>query len=150
MFNKFKTHKQDDQEQTSSLETIEDDSNQYKTSTTFLTHKLNSAQKPTIISEEATFEGSLVFNETLHLDGKFTGKIKANKITIGKSGHFNGALDATTVIVFGDLKGDVNCNDLSLNAGAHVDGNIYYTTLKMQMGAHISGKLICKKESFTT
>lgn len=104
------------------------------------------ALKPSIISEGAVFDGNLSFNGVLHLDGKYTGNIKADKITIGKNGSFNGSFEADAVIVFGELKGDVVCRDLTLNAGSNVCGNISYFSIKVQPGSTVSGELICTQK----
>ena len=102
--------------------------------------------KPSIISEGAVFDGNLTFNGVLHLDGKYTGNIKADKITIGKNGSFNGRFEADAVIVFGELKGEVVCRDLTLNAGSNVSGNISYSSIKVQPGSNVSGELICTQK----
>ena len=106
----------------------------------------DAALKPSIISEGAVFDGNLTFNGVLHLDGKYTGNIKADKITIGKNGSFNGSFEADAVIVFGELKGDVVCRDLTLNAGSNVCGNISYYSIKVQPGSTVSGELICTQK----
>lgn len=102
------------------------------------------AQKPTIISEGAAFEGNLVFKGALHLDGKFKGNIKADKITIGKNGSFSGKFEADVVIVFGELEGEVVCRDLTLNSGSSFNGNAVYELIKIQPGSSVIGELICK------
>ena len=106
----------------------------------------DAALKPSIISEGAVFDGNLTFNGVLHLDGKYTGNIKADKITIGKNGSFNGRFEADAVIVFGELKGEVVCRDLTLNAGSNVSGNISYSSIKVQPGSNVSGELICTQK----
>ena len=106
----------------------------------------DAAHKPSIISEGAVFDGNLTFNGVLHLDGKYTGNIKADKITIGKNGSFNGKFEADAVIVFGELKGEVVCRDLTLNAGSNVSGNISYFSIKVQPGSTVSGELICTQK----
>lgn len=108
---------------------------------------VNAAHKPSIISEGAVFDGNLTFNGALHLDGKYTGNIKADKITIGKNGSFNGKFEADAVIVFGELKGEVVCKDLTLNSGSNVSGNISYFSIKVQPGSTVYGELICTQKS---
>lgn len=101
-------------------------------------------QKPTIISEGAAFEGNMLFKGALHLDGKFKGNIRADKITIGKHGSFNGKFEADVVIVFGELEGEVVCRDLTLNSGSRFNGKALYELIKIQPGASVVGELICK------
>jgi cytoskeletal protein CcmA (bactofilin family) len=107
---------------------------------------MNVAQKPTIISEGAAFEGQLVFDGTLHIDGKFKGTIKVDKITVGKNGVLDGKFQANTVVVFGEIRGEVLCEDLTLNSGSNVDGVIQYASIKIQQGSSLSGEINYKKK----
>lgn len=144
MFNKFKQNKV----QTASMqrETIEAEASQPIEAGAILPSKiLNSAQKPSIISEGASFEGNLTFDGALHLDGKFKGTIKVDKITVGKNGVLDGKFEANTIIAFGEIKGEVICGELVLNEGSKVEGQIQYANLKIHSGASISGQIQCKK-----
>lgn len=103
----------------------------------------NASNKPSIISEGAVYEGNMSFKGILHLDGQFKGDIKVDKLTIGKSGSFKGKIEADAVIVFGELKGELDCRDLALNSGSSVDGLIKYASIKIQPGSSVSGELHC-------
>ncbi len=144
MFNKLKQTKanQNTQQEVDYAEPVDS----RKPATVAANPIADAALKPSIISEGAVFDGNLTFNGVLHLDGKYTGNIKADKITIGKNGSFNGKFDADTVIVFGELKGEVACRDLTLNAGSNVSGNISYFSIKVQPGSTVSGELICTQK----
>jgi cytoskeletal protein CcmA (bactofilin family) len=107
---------------------------------------MNVAQKPTIISEGAAFEGQLVFDGTLHIDGKFKGTIKVDKITVGKNGVLDGKFQANTVVVFGEIRGEVLCEDLTLNSGSNVDGVIQYASIKIQQSSSLSGEINYKNK----
>lgn len=144
MFNKFKSGKpQSDQVYDELVEVGEE---QVETGSKVLPSKIvHNAQKPSIISEGASFEGSLVFDGALHLDGKFKGTIKVDKITIGKNGSLEGKFEANTIIAFGDIKGEIKCRDLTLNAGSNVDGTIEYANIKIHQGSSLSGQIHHKK-----
>lgn len=106
---------------------------------------VSNTQKPSILSEGAKFDGSLVFDGAIHLDGKFKGNIKADKITVGKYGQLQGKVEAKTIIVFGVIKGELVCDELTLNPGSEVDGNISYNAVKIHPGGSIIGDIHCKK-----
>ncbi len=112
-----------------------------------LTNHLNETaiaiQRPSIISAGAVLDGNFTFNGILHLDGQFKGNLKADKITIGKSGVFNGKLNADVVVVMGNLKGEVKCRELALNTYSNVSAKISYDSIKIQPGSSIAGELIC-------
>lgn len=146
MFNKRKTAKTD------SSDNFDENLNEFTAqsndvSTSVLPSKImNIAQKPTIISEGASFEGQLIFDGTLHIDGKFKGTIKVDKITVGKNGVLDGKFQANTVVVFGEIKGELLCEDLTLNSGSNVDGVIQYASIKIQQGSSLSGEINYKKK----
>lgn len=146
MFNKIKKYKLSENfhQQVDMAETIPKKASTVQANGSLVA---DSIHKPSIISEGAVFEGNLVFNGTLHLDGQYTGNIKADKITIGKNGSFNGKFVADAVIVFGELKGEVTCKDLTLNAGSNVSGNVSYFSIKVQPGSTVSGELICTQKT---
>ena len=102
------------------------------------------AQKPTIISEGASFDGNINLAGALHLEGRFKGNIKAGKVTIAKSGNFNGKLEADTLNIFGVAKGEIACSDLTLSDNSDVSGKVAYTTIVIEAGASITGDLIHK------
>lgn len=145
MFNKFKSGKpQSDIQQQDEL--IEIAEQQPDTGSKVLPSKIiHNAQKPSIISEGASFEGTLVFDGALHLDGKFKGNIKVDKITVGKNGLLEGKFEANTIVAFGEIKGEISCRDLTLNAGSNVDGTIEYATIKIHQGSSLSGQIQRKK-----
>jgi cytoskeletal protein CcmA (bactofilin family) len=107
---------------------------------------MNVAQKPTIISEGAAFEGQLAFDGTLHIDGKFKGTIKVDKITVGKNGVLDGKFQANTVVVFGEIRGEILCEDLTLNSGSNIDGIIQYASIRIQQGSSLSGEINYKNK----
>ena len=108
---------------------------------------VNASLKPSIISEGAVYQGDLTFNGILHLDGQFKGNIKVDKLTIGKNGSFTGKIVADAVIVFGELRGELDCRDLALNSGSVVDGLINYASIKVQPGSSVSGELNCLQKA---
>jgi len=146
MFNKRKRAK------TNSYPNINQDVNQFtaessdETSSVLPSKIMSTSQKMTIISEGASFEGQLMFDGTLHIDGKFKGTIKVDKITVGKNGVLDGKFQANTIVVFGEIRGEVTCEDLTLNSGSEIDGSIQYATIKIQQGSTLSGEIICKKK----
>ncbi|MEK9826536.1 MAG: polymer-forming cytoskeletal protein [Methylotenera sp.] len=144
MFNKFKPNKvQTDVQPQETLAEVE--SQPTEVGAKLPSKIINSTQKPSIISEGASFEGNLTFDGALHLDGKFKGNIKVDKITVGKNGALEGKFEANTIIAFGEIKGEVTCGELVLNGGSSVEGQVQYANLKIHSGASISGQIHRKK-----
>jgi cytoskeletal protein CcmA (bactofilin family) len=63
-------------------------------------------------------------------------------ITIGKQGRVIADIHANSVVIEGELKGDIHSDGLvSLADGASVTGNIYCARVVMHEGAWFSGKI---------
>jgi cytoskeletal protein CcmA (bactofilin family) len=145
MFNKFK-NKKTDHDVTNDIVYYNENVGVPPVNEDQPSDNLLAQQKPTLISEGAVFDGNLQLDGILHLDGKFKGIIKANKVTIGRNGIFDGKLETEILNVLGKLKGDVICRELQLSNDSKVSGNIVYSSIRVHPGASISGELICKSK----
>jgi cytoskeletal protein CcmA (bactofilin family) len=96
--------------------------------------------KPSILSEGFTFEGTIVSDGILNIAGTVRGKITAKSVLIDSTGQVDGELNTENLVIKGNLKGDVNCDDLNVGPLAHVSGNINYRYIHIQRGGKISGK----------
>jgi len=74
--------------------------------------KISSA---TIITACMTVTGNLDGTDTIHIDGKVIGNINVNNtLVIGKSGIVEGDIEAKHVIINGELKGTIKCENLEV------------------------------------
>ena len=96
--------------------------------------------KPSILSEGFTFEGTIVSDGVLNISGTVRGTVTAKSILIDSTGQVDGELNTENLVIKGNLKGDVNCDDLNVGPLAHVNGNINYKYIHIQRGGKISGK----------
>jgi cytoskeletal protein CcmA (bactofilin family) len=98
--------------------------------------------KPSIISEGFTFEGTITSDGVLNIAGTVRGKITAKSVLIDASGQVDGELNSEQLVIKGQLKGEVNCDDLNVGPLARVDGSISYKYIHIQRGGKVSGKFI--------
>jgi len=98
--------------------------------------------KPSIISEGFTFEGTITSDGILNIAGTVRGKITAKSVLIDASGQVDGELNSEQLVINGQLKGEVNCDDLNIGPLARVDGSISYKYIHIQRGSKVSGKFI--------
>ena len=98
--------------------------------------------KPSIISEGFTFEGTITSDGILNIAGTVRGKITAKSVLIDASGQVDGELNSEQLVIKGQLKGEVNCDDLNIGPLARVDGSISYKYIHIQRGGKVSGKFI--------
>ena len=102
------------------------------------------ARNVSVIGPTLIFKGELSADEDLIIDGMIEGRIAHHKknLTIGKQGRVTADIHASSVVVEGELNGDIHGDGLvSLAKGARVNGNIYCGRLVMEDGAHFNGKI---------
>jgi cytoskeletal protein CcmA (bactofilin family) len=97
-----------------------------------------------VIGPTLVFKGELSADEDLIIEGQIEGTIAHHKmnLTVGKQGRVKADIDATSVIIEGQLVGDIRSDGIvSLVKGADVKGNIYCSNIVMEYGARFTGKI---------
>ena len=100
----------------------------------------------TILGPESSFEGKLVFEGTVRIDGKFKGQIKTdNVLVIGPGARVEANLDVGSVVVNGEVIGDVSARQVvEIHAPGKLRGNISTPQLMIAKGVIFEGS--CKME----
>jgi len=103
--------------------------------------KVNIHDVHTILGPESTFEGKLVFEGTVRIDGTFKGEIQTNDIlVVGQGATVEATANVGTVIVNGELVGDITATKrVELNAPAIVRGNISTPEITIAKGVVFEG-----------
>ena len=102
----------------------------------------------TLIGPDISIIGDISYEGIVHLDASVEGSIVANKskkskLYINKSSVVKGYVDATNIAINGTVYGNVYAYDmLQLGSDAVIQGNIFYKSIEMEVGAKINGKLI--------
>ncbi len=97
-----------------------------------------------VIGPTLVFKGKLSADEDLIIEGQIEGTIAHHKmnLTVGKQGRVKADIDATSVIIEGQLVGDIRSDGIvSLMKGADVEGNIFCARIVMEDGARFTGKI---------
>ena len=97
-----------------------------------------------VIGPTLVFKGELSADEDLVIEGNIEGTIAHHKknLTIGKKGRVRADIHASSVLVEGELDGDIYSDGLvSLAKTAVVHGNIDCPRLVMQDGAVFKGNI---------
>ena len=103
-----------------------------------------------VIGPTLVFKGELSADEDLVIEGTIEGTIAHHKknLTIGAKGRVKADIHASSVLVEGQLDGDIHSDGLvSLAKGATVNGNINCARLVLQDGARFNGKIVMEKQS---
>lgn len=95
----------------------------------------------TILGPESSFEGKLVFDGTVRIDGRFKGEIQTNNVlVVGQGAQVEATLNVGSVIINGDVIGDVNAkNSVEIHAPGRLKGNLTTPQLMIAKGVVFDG-----------
>lgn len=106
-----------------------------------------SSNTTTLVSRDTEIVGDIKFSGNLDIEGVVRGNIEALSgkeavVRIVDKGRVEGEIRAPSVIINGDIIGDVySSKHLELAAKARVQGNVHYTLVEMAIGAEVNGSL---------
>lgn len=94
------------------------------------------------------FEGKLVFDEIVRLDGTFRGEVTSrDTLIVGEAADIQAEVNVGTLILSGRFKGNVKATKkVELRAPAQVEGSIETPILVVEEGVQLNGTLTMKKE----
>lgn len=89
------------------------------------------------------FEGKLVFNEIVRLDGAFRGEVTSHDtLIVGESAEIQADVQVGTLILSGKFKGSIKAKTrVELRAPADVDGTIETPALSVEDGVTLNGSI---------
>ncbi|MEE8236926.1 MAG: polymer-forming cytoskeletal protein [Gammaproteobacteria bacterium] len=102
------------------------------------------SSKVSVIGPTLVFKGELEADEDLVIAGQVEGTIAHHKkrLTVGKLGRVKADIDASSVIVEGQLVGDIHGEEIvTLANGSDVTGNIFCRRIVIEDGARFNGKI---------
>ena len=96
------------------------------------------------IGKSVVIKGELSGSEDLTIEGQVEGKIelKDHLLTIGPNGRIKAQVFAKTVIVLGEVNGNVSASEkVEIRDGGSVDGDIISPRVAIAEGAHFRGSV---------
>jgi cytoskeletal protein CcmA (bactofilin family) len=89
------------------------------------------------------FEGKLVFNEIVRLDGAFRGEVTSHDtLIVGESADIQADVQVGTLILSGRFKGNVKAKTrVELRSPAQVEGTIETPALSVEDGVSLNGTI---------
>ncbi|KXJ44242.1 MAG: polymer-forming cytoskeletal protein [Cycloclasticus sp.] len=109
---------------------------------------INTTNVSTIIGEGTVIQGDIVYAGGLHIDGRVVGSVSAENgsaatLTLSKLGSIHGSVDVPTVVIDGEVQGDVTATDrVQLISNSRITGNVQYNLIEMEVGAEVNGQLV--------
>ena len=96
-----------------------------------------------ILGRKTSFDGTLKFNDTLRVQGKFTGTIEASgALIVDKDAEVNAdKIIVSSLVVYGTVIGNVNALDkVDMMSGAKVQGDVTAARLRIADGVLFEGQ----------
>lgn len=95
----------------------------------------------TIIGKESSFEGKLVFDGVVRIDGSFKGNIQSKgKLLIGETASLEAEIETGSLILSGEVKGNVTASErVEIKSKGRFTGNIKTSILVIEEGASFNG-----------
>ena len=94
-----------------------------------------------LLGRGSSFEGKLVFEGTVHINGTFVGEIRSNDtLVVGEGAKVQGDLQVGTLIINGDVSGQIRAKQLiEMHAPARVKGSVFTPVLVVERGVVFEG-----------
>ena len=95
------------------------------------------------LGSDALFKGTLSFEGTVRIDGKFEGKVKTkDTLVIGETGDMQADMEVGTLVCKGKLRGTVVASKkIEMYPASKITGNIQTPALSIELGAVLDGNL---------
>lgn len=109
---------------------------------------INTANVSTIIGDGTVIKGNISFSGGLHVDGRIEGSVESSSehggtLTLSKMGSIHGCINVPTVVIDGEVEGDVSVSErVQLAENARITGNVIYNLIEMAVGAEVNGQLV--------
>ena len=95
------------------------------------------------LGTDALFKGTLSFEGTVRIDGKFEGQVDTNDtLVIGETGDMKADVNVGTLVCKGKLTGAVVASKkIEMHPASKITGNIQTPALSIELGAVLDGHL---------
>ena len=95
-----------------------------------------------MISSDTIIKGKIDFKGELLIEGKVSGDINGDNLTLGSSAKVDGKIIVKGVTIQGNFTGFISADSVRLDVGSVVKGDIEHTVISIEIGANLNGKVI--------
>ena len=92
-----------------------------------------------VIGTDLRVVGDLHCEGDIQIKGRVEGDVKSRSVTVGEGAHVEGAIMGDSVHISGSIKGQVQAPSVTVAKTAKVIGDIVHQTLSVEAGAHLDG-----------
>lgn len=106
-------------------------------------YKAGNYKDHSYVARNTEVQGDIRFSGGLHVEGKVVGNILSDDGSVHVHGEVEGEIRVPHIVINGLVKGNVFATDhVELAAHARVQGNVYYKSMEMMLGAQVNGSVV--------
>ena len=104
----------------------------------------------TLIEVGTLIKGEIIFDNELFVMGEVEGDLNSDsdlaKLVVSKTGKVQGEIRVPNVVVNGTIVGNVRASEkLEISGTARIFGDLHYSTIEIQGGSLITGRLVAER-----
>jgi cytoskeletal protein CcmA (bactofilin family) len=99
------------------------------------------AAEPSFLGRNCTFEGHIICDGELHIDGTVRGTVQAGMCVIDQAGIVHGSVTGNVLHIRGRVLGPLQGSNVYIHAGAHVEGDVFNDSISIENGAYVYGSI---------
>lgn len=97
--------------------------------------------EPSFIAADAVIEGNIATDGEIHIDGELRGALRAHTCLVEAHGQVSGPITAQYVLIRGKVFGPITATRVTIQKGAHVEGDVVHDGLSVEHGAFVMGNI---------
>ena len=102
----------------------------------------NFINSSSVISSDTIIKGKIDFKGELLIEGKVSGDILGDNLTLGPSAKVDGKIIVKAIAIQGSFTGFIRSDTVKLDSGSTVKGDIEHSEISIETGANFNGKVI--------
>ena len=102
----------------------------------------NFINSSSVVSSDTVIKGKIDFKGELLIEGKVSGDILGDNLTLGPSAKVDGKIIVKAITVQGSFTGFIRSDTVKLDSGSTVKGDIEHSDISIETGANFNGKVI--------
>jgi len=100
-----------------------------------------------IIGQDMTITGDLVFDSKIQVDGSIDGNLSGDFLVLSATGTINGDIEANTIVCHGKITGNIKVGELFLKKSGVINGRVETSDLSVESGGALNGEIKSKNTS---
>lgn len=93
-----------------------------------------------IIGGDVVIQGNIEASVDLHIDGRVEGDIRCASLVQGPESRLKGQIHAKTARIGGLVEGGIVAEELIVESGARISGDVSYDSITIMQGGQIDGR----------